>query len=511
MQIGSDPAGMSQTRKLRRIGCALLLFLVLCFSGVILITHSETKSAFLRADKQAVQRVEAMGYAASMNRYAQKYPSTEQGRNKLGQVAGVLASFNFDYKRYETSTESTVTKLRSNLDLQGMVTRASGITLTTAALISYANSNTTAIQQLLQLSEVGGSAEVGWTYSSLDDPSPLANTSWSQLRDVTRVLLPTAICLSLDDNNTTRAYDLLLNWVYLARSESVASTNLVHGMIASALYGLIMSFTKELMAIAPPDVNTLRRLHEQLSPERMASEFFRSVEIDNIGSIELLRIAAGVGTSIPAPLAKSSRDFNSVVLGGFGLTFRACMADIIHLKKPSTWPWVRLLPMAFGPTARRHFSEAFDIYLDLPRRSREILDAPDSKSANSAADKTADWIDSRVQHNPIFLAYEIPSFTRAAMSIRRRQAEAAVLQTACLIEMLKTEDRGTSEGMPRNIEELARRASQPLPIDPLASRPGAYVTYKPDFITGHYIVEHAPLSGTYGKGVSDVFRFEGTW
>ncbi|MGI8906388.1 MAG: hypothetical protein ACR2IE_07865 [Candidatus Sumerlaeaceae bacterium] len=495
-------------RHLRRLGCAILLLAVVVLAGLTALRGFQSKQYFTEADRKAIAEAEATGAAASLSTYNRKYPSTERGRAGVTEAARITSNLFYDYNAFKNTTSTLHATPRTDFRLQHVLQNAVGSQISTPTLLAYHDANTTALRDLLRITDTCSYDELSWTYKSFDDP-PVYVRSYLRYRETARVLLPTAMWLALEDGDTTRAYSLILNWMYFGQSLKVAGTMFIDGMIGVALDGIVMTDLDELLHAAPPPSSKIAlRLYDQLDPERMRRDFLRACEGEFIWFSQLLRYFAGTVVDPPRTLAASRADLEKQIAGAFMASMARYLKDLSEFRTPSTYPNPSQLLIRIPAFMRKSVMETMLIMLEWLKRNQEITMGPDLPTALAKGKAVEAWAEKAAIRNPVS-AIAVPAFMRASFNSTGRRAQAAVLQTACMMRLAEFQGNDANATMPRTLQELSERVGKPVPLDPLAATPGAVIIYNPHPADGTYTLTHSPSVKPY-EGAPP-YEYRGRW
>ena len=511
---GSEPgsAGDHHTSKLiRRLGCGGVLLLGVLSTVALLVRDYAPKDWFEKQDRLAVAASEANGVAASLPTFAKKYPANERGRKGVKEIARIVDGLIYNYKAYETTGSAVVVKRpHTGFDLQNILRNSVGAEISTATLLAYAAANTTQVADLLKVSNICSFDELSWEYGSFNEP-PVFPSNFLRLRETARVLLPTEIYLALQDDDTTRAYSVLLNWMYIGQALEVSGTNLVSGMIGVALDGIMMHNAEELLRCAPPpSLEIARRLHDQVDPVRMQRDYIRCCEAEGMWFAEYLRFAAGTVSTPPATLRGSgvTPDFQKALGAMFAHEVVACWKDVSAFRMPSSYPNPMHLLWGTRGMTRAFLLQGLLGQIEWPQRVISAARAPDFPSLLKLVKEGEVWAESMATTNPVF-AISAPAFLRATMNARGRQAEAAVVRAACMMRMAEMQTRDVNATMPVSLWDVSKLVGVPVPMDPLGMTAGAPVKFTAHPENGNYEITHSPSKAPYEGATPYVFK--GKW
>ncbi|MGI8906871.1 MAG: hypothetical protein ACR2IE_10320 [Candidatus Sumerlaeaceae bacterium] len=504
--VGRTAAAAGRSRKrLWVLSGLLLVCLAVCLA---LLENYYSDRWFLDAEKKQIAVVEAAGIAATLEAYKAKYPSSERGREGVAEVVRIFSAMRAEPKDLVSKKPSRMAD--GNVPFSGpeWVKRYLGSNdYTTESLIVCSDINSTPIEALLTLHEKCRIEELGWTYASFAEQSVYFKQGF-HARQVTRVLLPTAVWLAVADSDTTRAYTLLLNWMYLPEFFKVATTSMMEGMIGVALDGICFDVCSKLMSSVPvPSEEIAARLYDQLDPQRARKNLLRTCEAEVIWTAQTIKCRIGLEKTGGYRLKNFNRHFDEELSKQLEEKFATFRKDLSGLRLPSTFPGPADLFSKNESYVRRTLCGVILSSLEWLPLNYSTVNSDSLPALLSRCERIQEWRDKKSAGNPV-ANVALPGYNRAMMNERGREAEAAVLQAECMMQIARLRSNATST-MPRTLHELSERSGKPVPLDPLAAKPGDSIQYQPDEQTGTYKFTHNP--SVYPHGGYPAMEFLGSW
>lgn len=507
-KTSADPTTRLYRRGLVWLGCIGLLIVVVAAGLAPIFGRFSSIERFKNEDRKAVAAAEASGIAATRATYNRKYPATERGKAAVRETARIAAAISGKFDDLSTASIRPIADIRTTFPLQWILTNTRGSGISTDTLLAYAAANTTPIADLLKISAIAPYHELGWQYESFSDTPLLWKPSFLTMREASRVLLPTEIFLALQDEDTTRAYEIILNWMYFDRTYKVSAITLIQGMIGVALDGIVMLNLDALLRTSPPpSVGMTERLYEQLDSSRMGQDFARSYEGECITFTQYLRFAAGATDKAPGTFAGGSIDLDHMFTHVFQDEVKEFAKEVSKGHKPSRIPNPLHVSWGLKSVQRRYVFTALQDDLESCQRLVQATFAPDLPTSLKLNSDTQTWAEQEAMQNPC-TAIALPAFLRASMNVRGRQALAAVLQAASMVRLAELRSDRAAK-MPESMEEVSLLSGKPIPLDPLGATSGTRILYRVHPENGTYVLTHAPSRPPY-EGATP-FQFRGTW